>query len=160
MEKYVLNFMKSCHHLCCQERIATSFSVGSIAEAMQWLTEWISFCCKVSIHCLCKYRCLPSVLYYCLSQHRLLKKVRWLVNRLVMGCRGIASSPLDFNAHRPPLTAWAWLDTSFHDVQGIAKMDILRNIVLPAISRCESSQSLLIEFTDVLDSIALQQTSF
>jgi hypothetical protein len=31
-----------------QERIATAFSLGSVAEARLWLTEWTSFCCKVS----------------------------------------------------------------------------------------------------------------
>jgi hypothetical protein len=37
------------------------------------------------------------------------------------------------------------------------KLDVLRHTILPAISRSETSQSLLIEITDVLDSMAFKR---
>jgi hypothetical protein len=82
----------------------------------------------------------------------LLKKIRWVVNRLVMACKQDHQRCCDDQVSTSTLNSWAWLDTSFKQVLGVSKLDILRDNILPAISRSDTSQSLLIEITDVLDS--------
>lgn len=91
-----------------------------------------------------------------LLQHTLHKKLRWVVNRLIMACKPENNIAPEGSRHlNSSLPAWAWLDTSFRDIQGALKIDILRESILPAISRSNTSQSLLIEITDLLDSMGL-----
>ena len=78
------------------------------------------------------------------NQHRMWGKIRWVANRLVYAStRGIPSCA----------SSSSWLDSKTRDVMGVDKLEILKDTIVPAISRSESSQSLLIEITDVLETL-------
>ena len=79
-------------------------------------------------------------------------KIRWVVNRLVMASKKEDNFDND-EGDQAMFDSWAWLDSTCHKIYGVLKIDILRNTILPAISRSDNSQSLLIELTDTLDSI-------